>query len=366
MEINTKKLNIFSEYNYSLEGKAYEPILYPFWGKPLGNSKVLRNGPYPWNECFDNYIKVGKSIFRLSSLEKADVAIVPLNLVKLETPKTKVQIIKFLEKTRQAGKLTMSFFGGDHSHTQLPAYCDLVFRHSMYASTRKPNDFAMPAWGEDFIKTYFNGQIILKQKQLKPTVGFCGFSSKKNFKTYGKFILYETGKFFQKRLISRYNIGHVIRFKALSTLSKSSLVKTNFVLRDQAFFNQKNANSQKTVREEYTQNLIESDYVFCCRGYGNFSFRFYEALSCGRIPVFVNSDCVLPYDFEIDWKKYCVWVEENEISLIAEKVAEFHEKLQPQEFLDLQYECRKIWEQRLSPEGFYSNLYRHLPLVSGK
>jgi hypothetical protein len=49
--------------------------------------------------------------------------------------------------------------------------------------------------------------------------------------------------------------------------------------------------------------------------------------------------------------------------LIAEKIAEFHDNLSPQEFVDLQYECRKIWQERISPEGFFENLYRHLPLV---
>jgi hypothetical protein len=358
------KLNIFSEYIYSPEEKAYEPILYPFWGIPPVKSNALKNGCYPWIECFDNYIKIGKSIFQLSSLEKADVAIVPLNWAEVETLETKLQLVKFLEKAQQAGKQTINFFGGDHSYTNLPTHCDLIFRQSMYASIRKQNDFAMPAWGEDFIKNYFNNQIVLRQKQLKPTIGFCGFSANISLKTYAKSILYKTEKLFHKQQVPKYNIGHIFRLKTLPVLSKSSLVKTNFIVRNQPFFNEKNPGFQRLVRKEYIQNMIESDYIFCCRGYGNFSFRFYEALSCGRIPVFVNSNCVLPYDFEIDWKKYCVWVEENELSLIAEKVAEFHEQLQPQEFLDLQSECRRIWEQRLSPEGFYSNLYRHLSLVS--
>jgi len=49
------------------------------------------------------------------------------------------------------------------------------------------------------------------------------------------------------------------------------------------------------------------------------SYRLYEALCCGRIPVFIDTDCVLPYDFMIDWKKYFVWVDQSELPLIAEK-----------------------------------------------
>jgi len=75
----------------------------------------------------------------------------------------------------------------------------------------------------------------------------------------------------------------------------------------------------KQMRLEFLQNMIGSDYVFCCRGAGNFSYRLYEALCCGRIPVFIDTDCVLPYDFMIDWKKYFVWVDQSELPLIAEK-----------------------------------------------
>ena len=97
------------------------------------------------------------------------------------------------------------------------------------------------------------------------------------------------------------------------------------------------------ARQEYVQNMIESDYILCARGAGNFSYRLYETLSCGRIPVFIDTDCVLPYNFAIEWKKYCVWVNEGELSHIAEKVAEFHSRLSPQEFLDLQSACRRLW-----------------------
>ncbi|RYE12198.1 MAG: exostosin, partial [Sphingobacteriaceae bacterium] len=97
-------------------------------------------------------------------------------------------------------------------------------------------------------------------------------------------------------------------------------------------------------------------------GYGNNSIRFFEALCCGRIPVFVNTDCVLPYDFLIDWKKYCVWIEEDDISKIPEKVLEFHNKYTDEEFKALQVEIRTIWRTYFTPEGFFKNLHLYLNL----
>jgi hypothetical protein len=354
------KLKIFSDQSCLPRGKAYESILYPFWGKPLENPIQPQSG------IFDNYVEVGNSLFELTPLEDATLAIVPSNWEPALSSGEQSLSIQFIEKVKQAGKLSVSFFGGDCSHLDLPIETDITFRHSLYRSIRKATDFAMPAWSEDFVKKYLSNQLPIRKKQSKPVVGFCGFAAKQNIKTYLKFLAYKGKKIIssQGSIIPPYSIGHVLRTKALPILTKNPEVKTNFIERDRpVFFNQQDVNFQKKLREEFVQNMVESDYIFCCRGSGNYSFRFYEALSCGRIPVFIDTDCVLPYEFEIDWKKYCVWINESELPLIAEKLAEFHEKLSPQDFVNLQYECRRIWEQRIAPEGFFANIYRHIPIT---
>lgn len=112
-------------------------------------------------------------------------------------------------------------------------------------------------------------------------------------------------------------------------------------------------------RRQHVENMFESDYVLCTRGSGNYSIRFYETLCNGRIPVFVNTDCVLPFEEWIDWRQYCVWVEAREVSRVAERVAEFHQSLSPAEFKDRQRACRSLWEEWLSPYGFFKNIRRY-------
>src|SRR5262249_35005491 len=90
------------------------------------------------------------------------------------------------------------------------------------------------------------------------------------------------------------------------------------------------------VRREYVRNMLDSDYVLCVRGAGTWSYRFTEALSLGRIPVFVDTDCVLPYDFLLDWREHVVWVDREDIPRIGERIAEFHERLGDAEFEDRQ------------------------------
>lgn len=113
------------------------------------------------------------------------------------------------------------------------------------------------------------------------------------------------------------------------------------------------------ARREFVRNLRESDYGLCVRGSGNFSFRFYETLCMGRIPVFVDTDCVLPLDFDIEWRDYCVWVEADDVGRIGDRILEFHESLGEAEFEERQHACRRLWETHLSPEGFFASFHRH-------
>ena len=111
---------------------------------------------------------------------------------------------------------------------------------------------------------------------------------------------------------------------------------------------------------EYYDNLLQSDYVLCVRGAGNFSVRFYETLMMGKIPIFVNTDCLLPLADEIDWKKHVVWVEWDERHLIASKVLDFHQNISPEAFVELQLQNRKLWKEQLTVGHYLQKLSNDL------
>ena len=98
---------------------------------------------------------------------------------------------------------------------------------------------------------------------------------------------------------------------------------------------------------EYYNNIRESDYVLCLRGGGNYSRRLYETLLMGRIPIFINTDCILPLIDQIDWKKHVVWIEWKERDRIVEIVSQFHNNLSDDAFQDLQLSNRKLWLEKL-------------------
>ena len=101
--------------------------------------------------------------------------------------------------------------------------------------------------------------------------------------------------------------------------------------------------------------MLTSPYSLCVRGAGNYSARFYEALAMGRIPVLVNTDCILPLDDEIDWKQHCIWVEDYELDNIINKIDIFHRKVSEDEFRSLQNLNRQLWKEKLTYDGFYKS-----------
>jgi hypothetical protein len=54
-----------------------------------------------------------------------------------------------------------------------------------------------------------------------------------------------------------------------------------------------------------------------------------------------------------------VWVEEHDLPHIGERVRTFHAGLTPEAFRDLQADCRRLWVEWLSPQGFFANLHRY-------
>ena len=111
----------------------------------------------------------------------------------------------------------------------------------------------------------------------------------------------------------------------------------------------------------FFSNIYDNDYTLCIRGNGNWSYRFYQTLACGRIPIFVDTDCVLPLSTHIDWKKYCVWIDRSDLKQIGEAVTDFHASLSESDFMDLQMSCRALWEEHFTPKGFMDNLKHYLP-----
>jgi hypothetical protein len=156
------------------------------------------------------------------------------------------------------------------------------------------------------------------------------------------------------------------RNNILNIIRAGQLVETNFVIREKYRAGIERAHPQHPSRLEFVQNIIDSDYTVCMRGGGNFSVRFYETLCMGRIPVFIDTDCLLPFDDVLNYRDYCVWVKDDEIPFVTEKIADFHGSLSPSRFIELQQECRMLWQKYFELNSFYTHVYDLLGKLVGR
>jgi hypothetical protein len=361
------KLKIFTDLELLMIGNPVE-LLIPFIG-------VFNEEDQPGKimcRRFNEYLEQGKKSIELTSfIDDADVCLLPVYYELINDVITFENAIKpFIQKVEQSNKKTIIFAGHDVNNPTINVKNSIIFTSALNKSNQPKNMYAWPHFFEDFIKEYCHNEPIFKSKSPIPTIGFCGYApplavKSRKAKIIGilKLIANYTG------VIKRYpaQASHSYRARAIIGLCRAKKVKTNFKLKSQFAFGPegqlntgKTGESDEVFRRSFVNNILESDYTLCVRGIGNNSVRFYESLCCGRIPVFVDTDCVVPFDFKIDWKCLCVWVEEKDIDNIEKIVYDFHHNISNEDFIELQKKLRLIWEEYFSPLGFFKNLHLFL------
>jgi hypothetical protein len=104
--------------------------------------------------------------------------------------------------------------------------------------------------------------------------------------------------------------------------------------------------------------MAHTDYTLCLRGGGNFSKRFYETLAMSRIPVLVDTDCLLPFESVFSWESHIVRVPDADLEQLPQRVADDFSGSGSAGLADRQRRCRKLWEDWLSFGGFHRQLAR--------
>lgn len=349
--VTARPLRVAADRSHLPDGLPHATVLYPFWGAP----RAVPGSPTGGR--FDRYVESGPRLLELTDPETADVCILPVAWEDIEALPEAAEIgRRYAEQAGEHGLPLVIFFVAD-SEEPVPVQGAWVYRTSLRRSRRQPRELAMPALTMDVARQELGG-LELRSWSQEPTVGFCGYAPGAERKREPRAV----ARAVKRRLrVARGRLpdGLYARAHALHALDRSPLVRLDAVVRD-AFWagavvpgRPDDQALMRSARHEFVENLRRSDYVLCARGGGNFSYRLYEAMSAGRIPLFVDTDCVLPFEDEIDWRSLCVWVDETDVGSVAESVADRHAELGPEGFERAQRECRRVWEEFLSPEGFY-------------
>lgn len=164
------------------------------------------------------------------------------------------------------------------------------------------------------------------------------------------------GKYLNKNLSLSF-CGHYdtfpLRERIVNSLIKYSY--TDFILRDVwanitelkttwVYSHQKTPSEQSS--KDFIDNLERNLYGLCVRGRGNFSFRLGETFMMGRIPVLIYTNCLLPFEHLIPYRKNTVFVtreNSNNFEDIDSVIQEFHNSHTEEELIQIQKENRQIW-----------------------
>ena len=127
---------------------------------------------------------------------------------------------------------------------------------------------------------------LRKWKEI-PTISFMGYVPKLSLGS----LVGPSIKVLQNPIVSSPYLMRKISISRLKALEKN--FEVSIVTRKTFTLYHKNPDLLSHM-EEYSNQLMESDYVLCPRGFGNTSMRFYECLSAGRTPILPDSYSKLP------------------------------------------------------------------------
>jgi hypothetical protein len=233
-----------------------------------------------------------------------------------------IEIQNKLDKYHGSSKTVIVFLCSDYSgFLDIPAKV-ILFRTSIYKSIQQDNEFLLPYLWESFDESFTE-----LPKTARPIIGFCG-----NVKN---------------------NSGY--RQSCINRLESNAAIETNFIGRD-GFWGGKPNDAEYSL--EFKKNILASHFTLSNRGKGNFSIRFYQVLSLGRIPALVDTDMVFPFEKEIAWDQYIIRAS-TEKDLIK-KMKQWWETKDNSEIIAIEKKCKEIFDYYFSLSSYGSRIFEFL------
>lgn len=336
-----------SVYIRPLPGKPILPLLYPNLGREQWASVFY------FERAFD---VLREPIVRIvEDPKEADFILLAHNYPLVSEQREYLR--EHAELASRYGKPIIVFWHGDRTDSvDLPHAT--VFRTSQYRYRKRENEVIMPAYTEDVLGSA--PLSIRKRASSEPVVGFCGWvdytsfvnhvsTSVKNVLVRGRAAV--SGR---RELLSEEK-GITIRQRALLALERNPRVRCSFIRRGSYSGSSATIGMDPAIaRKEYVDNLRDADYALTIKGDGNYSARLYEALSMGRVPLFVDTAMCLPLEDVIDYDAFLVRVPLAALPSIGGIAADHFRSLDDAAFEGMQTKAREAYERYLRVDAFLS------------
>jgi len=315
-----------------LEPAEYVHLLWPFWGASHWHER--------YRDLFAGFLEHCQGLFTLTDdPSSADYFLPPCGWQDGGSPRA----LRMADLAARHGRPLLVFFNSDFEEP-IPLGDALIFRTSITAATARPNERAWPAWTCDVLRTYGTGRVEPRARSVRPTVGYCGYLDYRN-------VIERV----QRTLRGQLAPWSRLRGEAVRALAASPEIDSRFILRRRF-----GGNAGAEEREEYARNMLACDYALVARGRGNFSFRLYEALSAGAIPVYIDTDGRLPFDDVIPYRELFVWVSAREVRDVAEHIQRFHSRHDASSLFLHRCRLRQVFDDYLAPTAFHRHVARLL------
>ncbi len=106
-------------------------------------------------------------------------------------------------------------------------------------------------------------------------------------------------------------------------------------------------------RAEFRRSMRESRVALCPESIpGVFPYRFFEAMSAGRVPLLVASDYVLPFSDRIPYAEFCLFVEREHADNAGIVLRKFLQKTGDPALIEMGRKARHYWKLYLTREDW--------------
>ncbi len=312
-------MNVY--FDKSLIQQEYLSFLSPFLGVP--SFSIWWEDPQQIKQRHD-YCKQS-DLLTLESEESCDYYVYPKYFRLDNFDELKV----YSNKALRYGKKVLVF-----SYWEIDEYIDVnsnIVRFKRSTNVENPwNEYCLPPFPQNLLQMYNNKITYIDESEDKKySIGFTGYSTYHDFRSWIYYlwvrivgvILRNT---WLKKILIRYKseklywrlvnagIGNYCRGESISYIKKLPQYRFNFIQRSHAL----TLDATTQLRDEYIENMNNSDFSLVVRWFGNYSFRQYEAMSLGKIVVYIDTRAKLPFQSEIPYNKLFIIIPFNDIANI--------------------------------------------------
>lgn len=207
----------------------------------------------------------------------------------------------------------VAYFCSDGANpTGLPL---IMFRQSFYKDSHDPNVIAWPYAVEDF------GDLVTDDfSRLPYDVSFVGSK-----------------------------VSHKSRIESFDSVLTTSGLRSFLDDSKLHWGSVEHTTIGKYRKELFRQSLAESKLVLAARGGGLSCYRFFEAMSAGRVPILIADGWELPHKDKIDWDKCMFQIAEKDAPKAGDILLEILSDMTNKELCEMGKYARSAWLLYLAP-----------------